>query len=173
MIVDDAARSVMVFNRPIMAERCMTRDGLVRPRFSAAEPDFSKNPRNLRLSRFSFEISQPAVSQHLRELRGPAIQAHSRAAARGVRLVGAVQAVLRSVRSRVGIRSPPRRKEKVNMAVEGSLPQSGVIVPHLVVRDAAEALYRSPPPRGAGEPNTCRSAGVKKMSRRSWPRCVT
>jgi uncharacterized glyoxalase superfamily protein PhnB len=49
------------------------------------------------------------------------------------------------------------------MAVEGSVPQPGVIVPHLVVRDAAEAvdfymrafaasvLYRSPSPSGAGE----------------------
>ncbi len=49
------------------------------------------------------------------------------------------------------------------MAVEGSVPVSGVIVPHLVVRDAAEAiffytaafaatiLYRSPSPSGAGE----------------------
>jgi len=49
------------------------------------------------------------------------------------------------------------------MAVEGSVPQMGVIVPHLVVRDAAEAvdfyirafaasvLYRSPSPSGAGE----------------------
>jgi PhnB protein len=49
------------------------------------------------------------------------------------------------------------------MAVEGSVPALGVIVPHLVVRDAAEAmefytrafsakvLYRSPSPSGAGE----------------------
>jgi uncharacterized glyoxalase superfamily protein PhnB len=49
------------------------------------------------------------------------------------------------------------------MAVKGSVPKSGVIVPHLVVRDAAEAvsfyveafgaeaLYRSPSPTGAGE----------------------
>lgn len=49
------------------------------------------------------------------------------------------------------------------MAVEGSVPLSGVIVPHLVVRDAAEAvdfyirafgasiLYRSPSPNGVGE----------------------
>jgi len=49
------------------------------------------------------------------------------------------------------------------MAVEGSVPQPGVIVPHLVVRDAAEAvefylrafaatvLYRSPSPSGVGE----------------------
>ena len=49
------------------------------------------------------------------------------------------------------------------MAVEGSVPTPGVIVPHLVVRDAAEAvgfyerafgarvLYRSPSPSGAGE----------------------
>ena len=49
------------------------------------------------------------------------------------------------------------------MAVEGSVPVSGVIVPHLVVRNAAEALafyekaleaevlYRSPSPSGAGE----------------------
>jgi PhnB protein len=49
------------------------------------------------------------------------------------------------------------------MAVEGSVPTRGVIVPHLVVRDAAEAtgfyqrafgaeiLYRSPSPSGAGE----------------------
>jgi len=49
------------------------------------------------------------------------------------------------------------------MAVEGSVPTAGVIVPHLVVRDAAEAvdfytrafsasvLYRSPSPSGAGE----------------------
>ena len=49
------------------------------------------------------------------------------------------------------------------MAVRGSVPQNGVIVPHLVVRDAAEALafyeeafgatllYRSPSPTGAGE----------------------
>ena len=49
------------------------------------------------------------------------------------------------------------------MAVEGSVPQSGVIVPHLVVRDTAEALsfyerafgatvlYRSPSPSGEGE----------------------
>ena len=49
------------------------------------------------------------------------------------------------------------------MAVEGSVPQLGVIVPHLVVRDTAEALsfyerafgatvlYRSPSPSGDGE----------------------
>lgn len=49
------------------------------------------------------------------------------------------------------------------MAVEGSVPAIGVIVPHLVVRDAAEALafyveafgaavlYRSPSPSGVGE----------------------
>jgi uncharacterized glyoxalase superfamily protein PhnB len=49
------------------------------------------------------------------------------------------------------------------MAVEGSVPLPGVIVPHLVVRDAAEAvdfygrafaatvLYRSPSPSGVGE----------------------
>lgn len=49
------------------------------------------------------------------------------------------------------------------MAVEGSVPTPGVIVPHLVVRDAAKAvgfyerafgarvLYRSPSPSGAGE----------------------
>ena len=49
------------------------------------------------------------------------------------------------------------------MAVEGSVPSPGVIVPHLVVRDAAEAvafytrafsakvLYRSPSPSGVGE----------------------
>lgn len=49
------------------------------------------------------------------------------------------------------------------MAVEGSVPKAGVIVPHLVVRDAAEALafykaafgaqllYRSPSPSGVGE----------------------
>jgi uncharacterized glyoxalase superfamily protein PhnB len=49
------------------------------------------------------------------------------------------------------------------MAVEGSVPAPGVIVPHLVVRDAAEAvrfytiafsatvLYRSPSPSGNGE----------------------
>lgn len=49
------------------------------------------------------------------------------------------------------------------MAVEGSVPLPGVIVPHLVVRDAAEAvnfytrafgasvLYRSPSPTGSGE----------------------
>ena len=49
------------------------------------------------------------------------------------------------------------------MAVRGSVPQLGVIVPHLVVRDTAEALafyerafgatvlYRSPSPSGDGE----------------------
>lgn len=49
------------------------------------------------------------------------------------------------------------------MAVEGSLPDPGVIVPHLVVRDAQDAvefyerafsakvLYRSPSPSGEGE----------------------
>jgi PhnB protein len=49
------------------------------------------------------------------------------------------------------------------MAVEGSVPLAGVIVPHLVVRDAAAAvdfyrrafgasvLYRSPSPSGVGE----------------------
>ncbi len=49
------------------------------------------------------------------------------------------------------------------MAVEGSMPVPGVIVPHLVVRDAAEAvefyerafgatiLFRSPSPSGRGE----------------------
>lgn len=49
------------------------------------------------------------------------------------------------------------------MAVEGSVPQLGVIVPHLVVRDTVEALafyqrafgaavlYRSPSPSGDGE----------------------
>jgi PhnB protein len=49
------------------------------------------------------------------------------------------------------------------MAVEGSVPALGAIVPHLVVRDAAAAvefyirafgasiLYRSPSPSGAGE----------------------
>jgi uncharacterized glyoxalase superfamily protein PhnB len=49
------------------------------------------------------------------------------------------------------------------MAVEGSVPVNGVIVPHLVVRDAAEALafyekafgatvlFRSVSPSGAGE----------------------
>jgi uncharacterized glyoxalase superfamily protein PhnB len=49
------------------------------------------------------------------------------------------------------------------MAVRGSVPAPGVIVPHLVVRDAAEALlfyieafaakvlYRSPSPSGNGE----------------------
>lgn len=49
------------------------------------------------------------------------------------------------------------------MAVEGSVPAPGMIVPHLVVRDAAQAvafyteafdaavLYRSPSPSGAGE----------------------
>ena len=49
------------------------------------------------------------------------------------------------------------------MAVRGSVPQPGVIVPHLVVRDTAEALsfyerafgatvlYRSPSPSGHGE----------------------
>jgi PhnB protein len=49
------------------------------------------------------------------------------------------------------------------MAVKGSVPAPGVIVPHLVVRDAAEALdfyvrafsaivlYRSPSPSGNGE----------------------
>ena len=49
------------------------------------------------------------------------------------------------------------------MAVEGSVPLPGIIVPHLVVRDAAEAvefyieafrakvLYRSPSPSGIGE----------------------
>src|ERR1700761_8753754 len=50
-----------------------------------------------------------------------------------------------------------------DMAVEGSVPLPGIIVPHLVVRDAAEAvefyieafrakvLYRSPSPSGIGE----------------------
>lgn len=50
------------------------------------------------------------------------------------------------------------------MAIRGSVPQLGVIVPHLVVRDTAEALafyerafgaivlYRSPSPSGDGEP---------------------
>ena len=49
------------------------------------------------------------------------------------------------------------------MAIEGSVPSLGVIVPHLVVRDAAgavsfyvrafsaEVLYRSPSPSGVGE----------------------
>jgi uncharacterized glyoxalase superfamily protein PhnB len=49
------------------------------------------------------------------------------------------------------------------MAVKGSVPAAGVIVPHLVVRDAAEAvefyrrafsakiLFRSPSPSGNGE----------------------
>ncbi len=49
------------------------------------------------------------------------------------------------------------------MAIEGSVPQAGVIVPHLVVSDAAKAvdfytrafgaqiLFRSPSPSGAGE----------------------
>jgi PhnB protein len=49
------------------------------------------------------------------------------------------------------------------MAVKGSVPLPGIIVPHLVVRDAneavefyarafsAEVLYRSPSPSGAGE----------------------
>jgi len=49
------------------------------------------------------------------------------------------------------------------MAVEGSVPDPGVIVPHLVVRNAqeaiafysrafsAEVLYRSPSPSGEGE----------------------
>ena len=49
------------------------------------------------------------------------------------------------------------------MAIKGSVPSPGVIVPHLVVRDAAEAvafylrafsaevLYRSPSPSGVGE----------------------
>jgi uncharacterized glyoxalase superfamily protein PhnB len=49
------------------------------------------------------------------------------------------------------------------MAIEGSVPQNGVLVPHLVVRDAAEAvdfygrafgaqiLFRSPSPSGQGE----------------------
>jgi PhnB protein len=49
------------------------------------------------------------------------------------------------------------------VAVEGSVPLPGVIVPHLVVRDAADAvdfyirafgariLYRSPSPSGVGE----------------------
>jgi PhnB protein len=49
------------------------------------------------------------------------------------------------------------------MAVEGSVPLPGVLVPHLVVRDAAEAvdfyvrafgasvLFRSPSPSGVGE----------------------
>ena len=49
------------------------------------------------------------------------------------------------------------------MAVEGLVPLPGVIIPHLVVRDAAEAvdfyirtfaatiLYRSPSPSGVGE----------------------
>ncbi len=49
------------------------------------------------------------------------------------------------------------------MAVEGSVPSPGVIVPHLVVHDATEAvdfyirafagtaLYRSPSPTGTGE----------------------
>jgi len=49
------------------------------------------------------------------------------------------------------------------MAVEGSVPTPGVVVPHLVVRDAAQALdfyekafgatllFRSPSPSGAGE----------------------
>lgn len=49
------------------------------------------------------------------------------------------------------------------MAVKGSVPPAGVIVPHLVVRDtaeevdfytrafSAEVLYRSPSPNGAGE----------------------
>ncbi len=49
------------------------------------------------------------------------------------------------------------------MAVEGSVPAPGVVVPHLVVRSAEEAvnfyvqafaatvLYRSPSPSGAGE----------------------
>ena len=49
------------------------------------------------------------------------------------------------------------------MAVKGSVPPDGVIVPHLVVRDVKEALefyerafdatilYRSPSPSGAGE----------------------
>lgn len=49
------------------------------------------------------------------------------------------------------------------MAIEGSVPLPGVIVPHLVVRNAAEAvdfytrafaatiLYRSPSPSGVGE----------------------
>jgi PhnB protein len=49
------------------------------------------------------------------------------------------------------------------MAVRGSVPTAGIIVPHLVVRDAAEAvsfytrafaaqvLYRSPSPSGVGE----------------------
>jgi PhnB protein len=49
------------------------------------------------------------------------------------------------------------------MAVKGSVPQAGVVVPHLVVRDTNEALafyqrafdakvlYRSPSPSGAGE----------------------
>jgi PhnB protein len=56
----------------------------------------------------------------------------------------------------------PSLREK-SMAVEGSVPSPGVIVPHLVVRDTKEALafyerafnatllYRSPSPSGAGE----------------------
>ena len=49
------------------------------------------------------------------------------------------------------------------MAVEGSVPTPGIIIPHLIVRDAAEAVefyvgafggevvYRSPSPSGVGE----------------------
>ena len=55
------------------------------------------------------------------------------------------------------------QKGSQNMAVKGSVPLPGAIVPHLVVRDAAEAvdfytrafsaevLYRSPSPSGVGE----------------------
>src|ERR1700674_2558817 len=55
------------------------------------------------------------------------------------------------------------QKGSHNMAVKGSVPLPGVIVPHLVVRDVAEAvdfyqrafaagvLYRSPSPGGVGE----------------------
>jgi uncharacterized glyoxalase superfamily protein PhnB len=60
------------------------------------------------------------------------------------------------------------------MAVKGSVPTPGVIVPHLVVRDAAEAvsfyaqafraevLYRSPSPTGAGRTHTPQDMGFAR-----------
>jgi hypothetical protein len=56
-----------------------------------------------------------------------------------------------------------RKKGGACVAVKGSVPPAGVIVPHLVVRDSAEAvsfymrafaaeiLYRSKSPSGKGE----------------------
>ena len=92
-----------------------------------------------------FQMSQPAISQHLRQLRNARLVASERVGLeQRYRLTGApLKAVLDWSSTHPAPHGNSRKragKRDAGMAVEGSVPAAGVIVPHLVVRDAAEAL---------------------------------